>query len=125
MSSEFKNPEGLLAYGSIEYEQKVKKTKVKFEDAKKLLCKYIKKNEKLNNYRNLYFIYNDAYVFKNTGFGKSSLSGISVQGLDGLYINIETGKIDEVENNKKQRILLNKNNYIHIECVNNRTEFIK
>jgi hypothetical protein len=100
MSSEFKNPEGLLPYGSIKYEQKVKDAKVKLEEAESILCKFIKENEEFKDYKKLYFIYKNAYVFKFGQIRRIMSVKSNTKGIDGIYIDINTGKLQIVKKNR-------------------------
>jgi len=122
MDKDVNNKKSLFGYKSDEYEKIIEKSNIKINDAKKILCTFVK-DKKCQGYY-LYFIYKNSYVFKDTGFGKS-LSGISVRGLNGIYIDIDTGKIFEViDDSRGEFIFLEKDNYLYLECLPNETEFI-
>lgn len=99
MSSDKNNPEGLLLYGSVEYKEKVKKSKIKLNDAEKILCRFIKNQKEFEHYIHLFFIYKDAYVF-NTGLNRVKGLDYNTKGVDGIYIDVKTGKVDIIKHSK-------------------------
>lgn len=109
MSSEKKNLEGLFPYKSVEYERKTKDAKVKLEDTNKILCKFIKNKKELHEFVNMYFIYQDSYVFtlqKNQVKTTYKNGGYIAKGIYGLYINMHTGKLTLIKKNNSNKDVL-------------------
>ena len=115
MSLEKKNPEGLLTYESKTYQDKIKKSKIKLEDAEEILCKFIKDKREFHEYVNLYFIYQDSYVFtlhKNQVKTTYKNGGNITKGIYGLFIDMNTGKLNFVKQNDENDILIVLDTYL-------------
>lgn len=93
------NPKGLLLYGSKEYIEKIKRSKIKLKDAEKILCRFIKDKKEFEYYTHSFFIYKDAYVF-NTGLNKVKGLNYNTKGVSGIYIDANTGKVDIIKHSK-------------------------
>ena len=109
MSSEKKNPEGFFPYKSVEYENKIKDAKIEFENIEKILCTFIKDKKELHEFINLYFIYQDSYVFtphKNQVKTTYKNGGNITKGIYGVYINMYTGKLTSVKQNNSNKDIL-------------------
>lgn len=115
MNFEKKNPEGLILYGSIKYENKLKESKIKLEDAEKILCTFIKDKKEFHEYINLYFLYEDSFVFslhKNQVKTTYKNGANITKGIYGVYINMNTGKLNFIKKNDENDILIVLDTYL-------------
>lgn len=102
----------IYIYRTEEFNKKEKELKFSLDEASDIYSKFILENkkEKEDFFCRLDIIYGDNYIFKENWEPYSLMTG--TYNLSGIWVNGNTGKVEDIETDKNVKILLEPGKHI-------------